>query len=184
MTIGTIRLLAVGLICAFFGGLSASSPSDKSKLAAELSTVLGTEEMFAAYLHACTASNVGYDPKDEFRANPAYFGGISPQSSYWPEVETVYRNYQRQVCGYITAADFRKFYADHFASALSAEELRAAIQFYSTVGGKKLRATNLLANEAFQQYAQSKLGALYKKSAFEGRADIAKIVQRYKKNPQ
>ena len=181
---GAIRLLAVGLICVFFGSLSASSPSDKPKLAAELSTVLGTEEMFAAYLHACTASNVGYDPKDEFRANPAYFGGISPQSSYWPEIEMVYQNYQRQVCGYLTAADFRKFYADHFVSALSAEEMRSAIRFYSSVAGKKLRTANLSANEAFQMDAQTKLGAQYKKSVFEGRVEVAKIIQRYKKNSQ
>ena len=178
------RLLILGIVCAFFGSVSANSASDKSKLAAELAFALGTEEMFAAYLRECTASNASYDPIAEFRINPAYFGGISPQSSYWPEVETVYRNYQKEVCGYITPKDFREFYADHFVSALSTEELRAAIRFYSSVGGKKLRTANLSGNEAFQKHAQLKLSALYKKSALEWRADVAKIIQKYKKNPQ
>lgn len=184
MTTAAKRLLALGLICAFFGSVSANSIDEKSKLAKELTSALGTEEMFATYLHECTASSVGYDPVAEFRANPDYFGGISPRSSYWAEIEQLYRNYQKQVCSYITPADFREFYANHFVSALSTEELRSAILFYSSVGGKKLRTANLSANEAFQKHAQLKLSVLYKKSALEARADVAKIIQRYKKNPK
>jgi hypothetical protein len=178
------RIVAGAFLCALMGAVSAQPATDKSKLAAELSKALGVEEMFAAYLQTCTASDAIYDPKEVFRTNPSYFGGVTPKSAYWPEVEAVYRNYQNQFCSYVTVEDFTKFYTDHYASTLSKTELQSAIRFYSSAVGKKLRTANLSANEAFQKYAQSKWGELYKKSLAEANGEVSKIAQKYKKDPK
>jgi hypothetical protein len=184
MKLSMKHIVAAMFLCVLMGVVSAQPAADKSKLAAELSAALGIEEMFAAYLRACLASNAVYDPKEVFRTNPSYFGGVSPKSAYWPEVESVFRNYQKQICSYVTAADFSKFYADHFASALSKAELQSAIRFYSTAGGKKLRAVNLVANDDFQKYAQSKWGTLTKQSGAEADGEVSKIAQKYKRDPK
>lgn len=171
-------------LCAIFGSVNAQPTAEKSKLAFELAAAIGVEEMFSTYLRVCTTSNSVYDPNEVFRTNPSFFGGVSPSSVYWREVEAVFQSYQKQVCGYVTSADFSKFYADQYAAVLSMEDLRSAIRFYSSAGGKKLRAVNLLANDAFQKYAQTKLGEMYKKSLAEANGEILKIAKKYKKDPK
>lgn len=172
------------LLFALGASVNAQPTADKTKLAGELSVLLGTEEMFIAYLKECTAPNTIYDSKNVFRSNPSYFGGVSPKSAYWPEIEALYRNYQKRICGYVTPTDFSKFFAGHYATALSTEELKSAIRYYSSAGGKKLRMANVSANAAFQKHAQAKMEELYKNLFAEVNDEVLKITQRYKKDPK
>jgi hypothetical protein len=163
---------------------AAQPTTEHEKLAGELARLLGTEEMFAAYLTQCTAPTSGYDPRHLFRENPAHFGGISPQSAYWPEIEALFQKYQGRMCAYISAAEFSRFFAEYYGRDLTTAELKAAVDFYSTPGGRKVSLANQTANRAFQAFAQAKMQDLYKSTYSEVSAEVVEVIRRYRRNPK
>lgn len=154
------------------------------QLAGQLAQLLGTKEMFSAYLAQCSAPNSAYDPKYIFKNDPAHFGGISPQSAYWPEIEALFLNYQQRICAYITAEDFEKYFASYYAKTMTIDELKTAIAFYTSPGGKRLSAANQAANAGFQKFAQEKMAELYKKTSAEISSQVVDVIHKYKKAPK
>src|SRR5688572_15759337 len=78
---------------------SISSPATRQvELARQLVELLEFKQMFANYLKSCVApDSKHFDPKAVFASDPGHFGGISPQSSYWPDVVDIYRRFQADV---------------------------------------------------------------------------------------
>jgi len=154
------------------------------QLAHELARLLGTEEMFSAYLSQCSAPNSGHDPRHLFRENPAHFGGISPQSAYWPEIEALFQKYQRRMCAYISAPEFSRFFSDYYGRSMTTEELKLAVDFYSTSGGRKVSLANQAANREFQAFAQFKMRELYNTTYSEVSTEVVEVIRRYRKDPR
>ncbi len=88
------------------------------------------------------------------------------------------------MCGYVTAEEFSRFFAKHYADSLSVEELKSAIAYYSTPGGQKVRTANVTANEAFQKYGQDRIGELYKKTYSEVSNEVVEVIRKYRKDPR
>jgi hypothetical protein len=180
-----MKPIFVAVLLVAFAPSALAGPVGKSEqLSKELAELTGTKAMFAAYLQQCVAPNSGYDPNSFFKSNPSYFGGISPKSAYWPEIEALFREYQRQMCNYITPEDFSTYYASYYKKALTENELKASVAFFTTPTGSKFSAANQGANAEFQKYAQEKMSELYKSAYAELNAKLAGIVQKYQKAPK
>lgn len=156
------------------------------KLGQELASLLKTQSMFEAYLKHCSATSGAYafDPKSAFKDDPGSFGGVSPQSSYWPEVEELYRAYQKEVCAYLTPEGFQSFYAQKYAEHTSEADLQAAVAFYSSLAGRRLQQSSVLINEAFQIHANELLGSAYRTAYKKMNADLRALIRKYQHDPK
>ena len=76
------RTIVVISLLTLIASAGARPPQQAEQIAGQLAQLLGTKEMFSAYLEQCSALNGAYDPKYVFKNDPAHFGGISPQSAY------------------------------------------------------------------------------------------------------
>lgn len=167
------------------GSAIAQSTPRKLELATELMKVLRIEESFGAYLQECSkAEGSPYDPKIEFRANPGIFGGISPQSVYWPEVEAIYKRFQAASCAYSTPEKFSRFYVQHFAEHVSEEDLRASIAFQSSATGQRLQDAVLSANAGFQKFATQLMSEVYELGRAQFQTDVRALQHMYKTDPR
>jgi hypothetical protein len=89
----------------------------------------------ATNLDANQCAKVSADESKAFIAlyvrNPAGFGGISPQSAYWPEVAAAYRDIFSVMCGSSTSNSLEALRVKAY-STMSLADLRTAVDFYSS----------------------------------------------------
>jgi hypothetical protein len=157
----------------------------KTDLARELTRLLRFEGMFETYLKACVEpEGTPFDPKPEFIANPGSFGGLSPQSAYWPEVVQIYRRFQAKACGYATPEKFSAFFSERFATTLSEADLRAAIAFHSSPVGKRIGDATLAVNQDFQAFANKLMLEAYEVARSDYQRDIRVLIEKYKNEPK
>ena len=178
------KTLASLLLLALLSSTAANPNSDSAILAKQLAELNGTKEVFVAYLKECKAPHIAYDPQHVFNNNPAHFGGISPQSAYWPEVVAVFSEYQQRMCNYLTPEDFALYFAEHYRKNLSVEELKAAVTFFSSTAGKKFSLANQNTNSDFQKFASKRMQDIYKSTFPEINEKVLEIIQKYKKMPK
>lgn len=164
--------------------LHAEPTARQLELGQKLAGLLRTQSMFEAYLKQCVASDGGgvFDPKTTFRTDPGAFGGVSPQSAYWPEVEAIYREYQSETCAYLTPEAVQSFYGRKYAEYTTEADLEAAVEFYSSPVGARLQESSVRINEAFQGYAQELLGIAYR-SAAKVSTKLKELALKYRAKP-
>lgn len=178
------KTLASLLLLGLLSSATASLNNDSEILAEQLAGLIGTKKMFVAYLKECSTAHIAYDPQHVFNNNPGHFGGISPQSAYWPEVVAVFSEYQQRMCNYLTPEDFALYFAEHYRQTLSVEELKAAVTFFSSTPGKKFSLANQSTNSDFQKFASKKMQDIYKSTFPEINEKVLEIIQKYKKMPK
>lgn len=179
--------LLISLLLALASSSAISEPTTTQlQLGRELANLMRVQAMFDSYLQQCTASSgaAAFDPKTAFSADPGSFGGLSPQSTYWPEVEAIYRAYQKETCAYITSEAFLSFYATKYAESTSETDLRTAIAFYSSPVGKRLQESSVRVNDAFQVYANERLGAAYRTAYKRVHVDLRELMRKYQREPK
>src|SRR5271154_6776787 len=82
----------------------AQSTQKKVILAEQLVKLLHFDRMFDDYLKECSSSpSSNIDAAVSYREHPESFDGLSPQSAYWAEVDTIYGRYRAKICEYSTA---------------------------------------------------------------------------------
>lgn len=176
-----ITLCTLLVACA----VAAQSPSSKAELAAHLTKLLRFEGMFETYLKACTRPEGSpFDPKPEFESNPGGFGGISPQSAYWPEIEAIYTRFRNKTCAYATPEKFAAFFSERFAERLSAEDLHAAIAFHSSPVGRRIADATYGADQEFQSFANALMLESYEVARGDFQRDIRALLRKYKAEPK
>ncbi|WLI90008.1 DUF2059 domain-containing protein [Massilia sp. R2A-15] len=155
---------------------------DPAKQLAQL--VLRTQEgEAAAKENACPPDRTAFSEKmkrDYLNMSMSY-GGISPQSYYWPEVEELFYQFRSAQC------PNTKSPVDTFAETVSKEmstaEIDAAIAFYGSAEGKRVLAGVAKAQQAVQ-------GAMFQRSAQGDAAGVAyreglrELIARYKADPR
>jgi hypothetical protein len=82
-----------------------------------------------------------------YRANPAEFHGISPQSAYWPEVEQAWRDYYVDRCGPQSDESPAAIIARRYAANLSTGELREVVAFQQSPAGRAFIAATRIARQ-------------------------------------
>lgn len=117
----------------------ADPASERLALGRQLVDAMGYRESYELTGRMCThPEGSGWDPKALVEANRNALGGITPKSTYWPRMEAVFKAYRLSICRVVSADNMLEFVAGNFANRLSAQEMRAAITFYSTVEGRSL----------------------------------------------
>jgi hypothetical protein len=166
--------------------LHAEPTPKKLELGQKLAGLIRTQSMFEAYLKQCTEAGNGsvFDPKTTFQTDPGAFGGISPQSAYWPEVESIYRQYQSETCAYLTPEAFQSFYGRKYAEYTSEADLQAAIEFYSSPAGARLQESSVKINEDFQSYGQELLVKAYRSAYSKIRMRLKELTRKYQVEPR
>ena len=181
----TYKYCSLALAWIFIASIQAQSVNERPLLAAKLMALWELEKLFDVYKKECTSGAYSlYDPKVSFQNDPAFFGGVSPQSSYWPEVELSYKKYQERMCEYVSREDFASMYSVELTRDMSTEELVSAISFYASPLGKKLIAGNARANEIFQKQASERMAKLYRLAYADTLNELGVILRKYKSEPR
>ncbi|MCB1987933.1 MAG: hypothetical protein KDE69_06185 [Burkholderiaceae bacterium] len=163
-----------------------SQPSaEKVALAEELVRLLRVEKSLAAYLEQCAKpEDSPFDPMVAFRSEPGSFGGISPQSSYWPEVKAAYLKFQVTACAYATPEKMTRHYVEKLANDVSVDDLRAVIEFNRAGPGSRVQDVILVANASFQPYASKLMYEAYEVATKDFQQQIREIVRKYRREPK
>jgi len=163
-----------------------SAESDrKLTLATELTALMHIRRIADDYLAHCSKPEGSYlDPKRIFSAEPGFFGGISPQSAYWPEVVALYARYQAQACHAVSAEKFAAFFAEQYATKLSEEELEASLAFFSSAAGRRYNAVSAEANVALQAHLTQEMARVVGDAFKDVQRDLRGILLKYKNDPK
>lgn len=124
-----------------------ASPAKRS-VALELAMRVGVEEQWAEFSNDCRKIVPGgiFDPAAALKLNPQSFGGITPESKFWPRIQKIYRDYQLAVCDGVTQSAIRDSLADSFEQEMTMAELEKALQFYASPEGSRFtKVLNLAA---------------------------------------
>lgn len=155
------------------------------ELGAQLADVMRMRDMVDAVIKQCSdPQGSSFDAQAAFTSSPGSFGGISPQSSYWQEVEAIYAEYRRGACAYLTADGFLAYYAGVLAEKNSEEDLRIALQFYSSPAGKRFRDSLVFASVAFQDYTGESIRQATASAAENYQSSMRAVIRKYKKDPR
>lgn len=158
----------------------AEQPPGKLQIAQELVELLKYDQVFQGHLKQCLEPKGSYfDPHSTYQADPAAFGGISPESAHWKEIEQIYRRYQERVCGYSSPNEFAQFFAKAYAERVSEEDLRAAVSFYRSPGGARFQLANVQITQLYQEWAQSTLNSVFQRENQKASEEVKAVVERY-----
>ena len=173
-------VVVVGNLFALCVACSAQASSE-SALARQLASLQNLQESFETYVAECLTRDTINDPAREYRSDPASFGGISPGSDLWPQVERIYARYRERMCRYMTKEEYESFMASEYERHMSQAELRAAIAFFSSAEGRRFQLAGLGANRAFQARAQQALSASYTAARADAERELASLVEAHRK---
>jgi hypothetical protein len=115
-------------------------------------------------LKQCQSMTKTITPESLYQSNPSQFGGITPESRFWPSVVSAFQEFYYTTCSYIDREAFTASAAQSYATALTKQELADSIKFYSSPVGKKLADAQVGATASFQKEAATRLAASYKKA--------------------
>jgi hypothetical protein len=85
-----------------------------------------------------------------YRANPAQFHGISPQSAYWPDVEQARHDYYLDRFGVQLDQSPAAQIARSYAANLSTDQLREVVAFQESPSGRAFIAATARAREELE----------------------------------
>jgi Uncharacterized protein conserved in bacteria (DUF2059) len=121
----------------------------------------------------------GADLKRRYVQTSMLYGGISPQSAYWPEVEEL--RYQERIAICPDEAALRKTMSLALSSTMSPAELDAALAFFGSEAGKKLLAAAARPRGPNDVTAEVER---YQQSSREMYRKIDELKERYRKDPR
>lgn len=133
----------------------------KRSVALELATRAGIAEQWADYSADCrkVVSGGPFDPAAIVKLNAQAFGGVTPESSLWPRVQKIYREYQLAVCDAVTPSAVREHLADNFEQSLSVAEMERALQFYASPEGARFAKVANQATEKIRQQLKTQVSS-------------------------
>lgn len=178
------QVLTILWLLAPFAAMSQPT-AERLALAEELVRLLRVEKSVAAYLEQCAKPEGSpFDPMVAFRSDPGSFGGISPQSSYWPEVKAAYTRFQTTACSYATPEKLTRHYVEKLATDVSEEDLRAVIAFNRAGPGLRVQDAVLAANASFQPFAAKLMSEAYERATKDFQQQLRELVRKYRRDPK
>lgn len=154
-------------------------------LSAQLTESMGVRTMVDAMLKQCSdPEGSSFDAKTAFTTSPGSFGGLSPQSAYWSEVEAVYADYRAGTCAFLTVEGFMTYYAGVLADKNTEEDLQAALRFYASPAGKRFQDSVVIASVAFQDFASDSVKKATTDASERYQAAMRVLIRKYKREPR
>lgn len=180
-----MRLILAAIAFSLSTVAQAAEPAPKPEPAKQLAQLVlrSQEGEAAARENACPPDRTAFSEKmkrDYMNMSMSY-GGISPQSYYWPEVEELFYQFRSAQCP--NARSPVDTFAESVSKDMSKAEIDAAIAFYGSAEGKRVLAGVAKAQQAVQ-------GAAFQRSAQGDAAGVAyreglrDLVARYKADPR
>lgn len=166
---------------------SASLAADDPTLAAarRLVDMLQIDAIYQDALGACgDATDAASSARQSDEANPRAFGGMSPRSAYWPEVEDLYRRYRMEACGATTARIAKEIYVKVFAQRLPREELERAAAQMATPESRALQAASREAARMLSVHQATEQELATAAAALRFREKMLELSARYKADPR
>ncbi len=157
--------------------------SPKQKLARQLADLMQVKRTASGYLSKCSTLDGSYlDPKRIYALDPNYFGGVSPQSAYWPEIVSTYAKYQAKACQSVTADDYVDFYVREYEKAMTEDELKATVKYFSSPSGRRYNSASIAAGTALQSFMVDKMTVAVGVAFKEAQTEIGAISAKYRKD--
>ena len=175
------------LLCAatmIFASVSIAVTEERTQLKMRFAEAWKSDALVQVIAKTCGKNSPNFDPKAAYRTDPQSFGGVSPESNYWPEVESAYSKFQSRICAHMSAKDLLGLYAELMTAAMSDDELRQSIAFFSSPAGKRIVAASANAEKELMLRAGDKLQKLAAELWSETRLEVVAIAEKYKKNPR
>jgi hypothetical protein len=167
-------LVVAALLLPVAGAMAAD---DTGALARQFVELLRYEDQFVKYREQCVATHRTVSPEALVGKNAEYFGGIRPGHRNWQAIVTAYESYFQEACSRPSKKEFLGTLSASYAKALSAQQLREAIVFYSSPTGQALVAAHKAATatvyEAWTAINGKHLAEL--SARFQG--EVARLVQ-------
>jgi Uncharacterized protein conserved in bacteria (DUF2059) len=180
--------LAKTLFCAhavFIILPSSGATDERKKMTLQFAEAWASDALVQVVAKQCRTTNSGiFDPKSAYKKEPESFGGVSPDSKLWPEVEVAYAKFQTRMCSQMTPTDLLMLYADIMTSELSDDELRGAVAFFTSSAGKQIVKASARANEEFMRRYGENFQKLATEMWSQTRSELMAIAERHKSNPQ
>jgi len=152
----------------------------KQQLARQLTKLMQVKRVASVFLSKCTTLDGSYlDPKRIYASDPNYFGGVSPQSTYWPEIVATYTKYQAKACHAVTADDYVNFYAREYEKTMTENELRATVKFFSSSSGRHYNSASIAAGTALQSFMVDKMSVAVKAALKDAQTEMGSISAKY-----
>lgn len=122
------------------------------ELAKQYVVLLRYGEQFEVYHAQCVGNYRAITPAALVAKNPSYFNGIKPGSPQWGPVNKAYEVYAQEACSRPTKSEFIDALASTYSQSLNADDLKAAVGFYSSPTGGRLISAHKAAASSVYQY--------------------------------
>jgi len=176
-------LFAIGLssLCC----VAAAADTGKAGAAQRLVDMLQIEEMYRDTESLCrNAQNSVADARASFDAAPASFEGITPESTYWGEVEATFKACREDACGALDIGAVKNIYTQVFANRLSEAELETTIATMSTPGARRTQAASREAARLLMAYMLERQQADVARATARFQRSLGDLKSRYKATPR
>lgn len=157
----------------------------------ELARTFLRGQNFAAQMHAmeeaCEQANgagSAYDPARMFRSAPGQFGGVTPQSAYWPEVTAAYRAFVHEVCRMGDPERYLDRLAVVYAERMSEEDLQSLNEFLRSPVGMRFRDVNVIAQGVGARGTYADIRVVRESATARLTKTLGAIVERYRAAPR
>jgi len=186
------RFRLVGCLAAAVFALSANAqPANDSPASLERRTALSMQLLELVGYRAilgesgkqCTQSTPS-EARKAFTNSPGSFGGLSPQSAYWPEVERIYIKYEKTKCAAFANGDLFRSFAQSYARDLSEADLSAAIAFHSSDAGKRIQRANIDASSSLAKEMTRQMNLVDDEATTAFRLELRALIGKYREDPK
>jgi hypothetical protein len=179
-----MRYLVAALLVFITFPVSADPSAERLKLSGELAELMQVRKTLEGSTKECEQSKSSYDARTDFKADQKRFGGITPESAYWPEIEAMYRRYWTAMCNYLSVDKLFSIYVGQIAATTSNDDLRAAIKWWSSPAGRRMQQASFNGNMAIQKYAITEMGPSFRSASQQYMTELDALIAKFKKEPR
>jgi hypothetical protein len=174
------------LLAASCGLCFADERADKMAAARQLAELLHVGDMIDSQSLDCLPkmAEVSEQAKAFYDKNAGNFGGIGPQSTYWPDFERIYARYLVESCFYMQPTLSKEAYARALAARVSMPSLQAAIRFYSTEEGRLFADEATAAGQKYCAELKEVEESMHALAQMNYSKALHKLIERYKAAPK
>ena len=123
----------------------------------------------------------GEELRGKYLVRPGTFGGISPQSAYWPEMEELHYQYHSATC--VDSVAMQSSFAVALARVISVADAEAALAFYSSPAGKNVMTGMRIAGKDMSKHGAAT--SEVRKAADEAYTSAYReLLAKYKREPK
>lgn len=145
----------------------------------ELEQLLDTTGTLASFRERCLRQVKDIDPEVLVRDHPAMFGGITPESSYWPRIAAAFATYMDASCGQPSEKEAVEHHLGSIDRSLSDEQLNEVMKFYRSDAGRAHAKALVVAREKLQEFIMTSWNAAMKRAMATYSETIEQIQQEY-----